>query len=75
MSNYWANARKALGLTQEEMSEHLGVSRRYLSMLETGKPQANGKRRNPRKSMRMLMDAYLDGYRPLDWSVIEEPEK
>jgi len=57
-------ARKSLGLTQAQMGAMLGYKgknkKQDMRDLETG-------RRPLREPQRLLMWAYLDGYRPADW--------
>ena len=54
-------ARKALGLTQEQLAEVMGMrGKTTISEWEGGK-------RNPTAAAVRLMRAYLEGYRPQDW--------
>lgn len=65
MSNYLGNhfrqSREKLGLTQDEMSRVLGyVSQSKISDIERGV-------RRPSQAVSLLLQAYLDGYRPVQW--------
>ena len=59
-----SKARRKLGLTLEAMARMLGYEgeqrRQMMYDLETG-------RRAIRKPQRLLVEAYLTGYRPNDW--------
>lgn len=52
-------ARKALGLTQDELADIMGVSRDSVLRMEAGK--------KCHPAMPRLVAAYLDNYRPADW--------
>lgn len=59
-----ARARKRLGLTLDQMADMLGYegeqAKSQVHHLETG-------RREIRPAQRRLVEAYLSGYRPVDW--------
>ena len=39
--------RKALGMTQEQLAQHLGIGKAALSMIETGKAGLSSRTRRP----------------------------
>jgi DNA-binding transcriptional regulator YiaG len=54
-------ARESLGLSQTDLAPLLGFgSSQGVSNIERGV-------RNPGAAVALLMQAYLDGYRPADW--------
>jgi transcriptional regulator with XRE-family HTH domain len=54
-------ARRSLGLTQAQLAAMLGYARSdRVSEIERGIEQ-------PSAAVRRLLQAYLDGYRPVDW--------
>ena len=54
-------ARQTLGLSQSQLAHVLGYGRvQRVSELECGV-------RNPSAAVRLLLTAYLDGYRPAHW--------
>lgn len=56
-------ARLDLGLTQDQMAKLLGYgAKSRIAGIEAG-------RRQPGKSMVLLLEAYLAGYRPSGWPV------
>lgn len=60
-------ARHQLGLTQEQAARMLGYrNRSRISEIENGKT-------NPSTSVTLLLQAYLDGYRPKHWPAPRRP--
>lgn len=62
-------ARKALGLTIDQMAKMLDTDRRSLRRIETDPMRGSGQHtsRDPAPRMVRLMQAYLEGHRPKDW--------
>jgi transcriptional regulator with XRE-family HTH domain len=52
-------ARKALGITQDQLASLMGVSRASVMRMEAGG--------NSHPAMAHLLAAYAAGYRPADW--------
>lgn len=60
------SARQALGLTQAQAAAMLGYGHRVrITEIEAG-------RKRPSNSVRRLLRAYIDGYRPDDWPLLGE---
>lgn len=58
-------ARKDLGLSVSLMGAMLGVTRHHVCRMEM--PPYRSGHRIVTETMRRLVQAYLDGYRPYDW--------
>ena len=58
-------ARLALGLTQAELAKMLDVGKQTVARMESAPDRS--KHRKPAVRMILLIRAYLDGHRPVDW--------
>jgi len=58
-------AQQALGLSDSQAAEMLGVSEQHIRRLKT-RPEAN-QHRAVNETVARLVNAYRDGYRPADW--------